>query len=158
MDEYLALLSADERAIFSTIAEYAFSLGYKAKRDKSKTPGVTFTHSKVKKLVLRFSSSKGKPILKLKFFAAPQVSEYFQEALRVTIEEYNYRYTGCYGCGSCSGTDGYRYRYADGREYYRCGTELIELTDLANLPVPELLDLFRAQHEFCAAGLAKKPA
>lgn len=154
MDDYFAILSASEQAIFTTIAEYAFSLGYKAKRDKSKTLGVTFTHGKVKKLVLRFSSSRGSPILKLKFFASPQVSAYFQEALRATIEEYDYRYTGCYGCGKCNGTEGYRYRYADGREYYRCGTELIELTDIQNLPVSEFLDLFRRQHEFYAAAQA----
>ena len=148
MDDYYTMMSDDEKAIFSTIAGYAFSLGYKAKKDKSKTPGYTFTHSKIKRLVLRFSSSKGKPIVKLKFFASPHYSEYFQEALRATIEEFDYKYTGCYGCGSCDSTQGYTYRYPDGREYYRCGTELIELVDIRNLPLPELLDLFRQQHDF----------
>ncbi|RPI88462.1 MAG: hypothetical protein EHM41_01195 [Chloroflexi bacterium] len=155
MDDYFALLSADEKAIFTTIASYAFTLDYKAKRDKSKTLSYTFTHSNVKRLILRFSSSKGKPIIKLKFFASPYYSSFFQEAIRAVIEEYDYKYTGCYGCGKCNSTEGYRYKYPDGREYYRCGTELIELTDISNLPVPELLDLLKKQHDYYSSGLGK---
>ncbi|MEM5774240.1 MAG: hypothetical protein AAGU05_04500, partial [Anaerolineaceae bacterium] len=55
---------------------------------------------------------------------------------------------GCYGCGLCDGTQGYTYRYADGREYYRCGMELIEFTDLAGIPLDEMLALFKTQHAF----------
>jgi hypothetical protein len=151
MDDYFATLTEAEQAVFSAIAQYAFRLGYKAKKDKAKSLGYTFTHSKVKKLILRFSSSRGKPIIKLKFFASRHYSEFFQEALRATIEEYDYKYTGCYGCGNCNGTEGYRYMYPDGREYYRCGTELIELTEISSVPVPELLELLREQHDYYAS-------
>ncbi len=148
MDEYFASLATNEKAIFSNITNYAFSLGYKAKRDKSKTLGYTFTHSKVKKLILRFSSNNGNPIIKLKFIASPQYSSFFNEAIRNVIEEYDYKYTGCYGCGKCQGTHGYIYKYSDGREYYRCRTELIELTDIKNIPLEEFLVLLKAQHDF----------
>jgi hypothetical protein len=157
MEDYFATLADDERTIFSAIARYAFSLGYKARRDKTRTPGYSFTHNKVKKQILRFSSSRGKPVLKLKFFASPRYSKFFQEAIRRVIEEYDYKYTGCYGCGNCDGTQGYRYQYPDGREYYRCGTELIEITDIQNIPLAEMLELFKKQHDFYVTHRAQQP-
>ena len=148
MDDCLDPLSGEERAIFSTIAQYAYGLGYKAKKDKTSALGYSFTHSKVKKGILRFTSSRGKPVLRIKFFAAQEYSQFFHEAIRATIEEYDYKYTGCYGCANqCGGTEGYRYRYPDGREYYRCGSELIEIDDIKNLPLVETLDLLKKQHE-----------
>lgn len=153
MEDYLETASDEEKLVLSTIADYAFDLGYQAKKDKSKTPGYTFKHSKIKKLILRFSTSKGKPIIKLKFFAAQQYSRFFLEALKEVIEEFDYRYTGCYGCRKCDGTEGYLYRYQDGREYYRCGTELIELSDVKNVPLVEFLELFKTQHEYYLSQL-----
>lgn len=156
MDDYFKTLTDDEKAVFSTVADYAFSLGYKAKKDKSKTLSYTFIHHKVKKTLLRFSTEKGRPIIKIKFFASQDYSNYFQEAIRTVIEEYDYKYTGCYDCGKCDGTQGYRYKYADGREYYRCGTELIDLADIINLPVPEFLNLFTKQHEFYISSVSQE--
>lgn len=148
LDGYLAALADHEKVIFSAIASYAFSLGYKAWKDKTKSPSYTFTHNRVKKHILRFSSIKGKPIIKMKFFASQNYSAFFHEAIRTAIEEYDYKYTGCYGCGNCKGTEGYTYKYPDGREYYRCGTELIEITDIENVPVPEIIGLFKKQHDY----------
>jgi hypothetical protein len=90
IDDYLAPLASDERAIFAAIAEYAFRLGYKAKKDKTNTLGYTFTHSKVKKPILRFTSNRSIPIIRLKFFASPTYSHFFHEAIRRTIEEYHF--------------------------------------------------------------------
>lgn len=156
MDDYFAFLTNDEREIFSAISEYALSLGYKAKKDKVKAIGYSFTHSRVKKQILRFTSSKQKPILRIKYFASPTYSNFFQEAIQATIEEYNYKYTGCYDCGDCDGTQGYWYKYPDGREYYRCGKELIEILDTRNMPLEELLDLLKRQHEFFLTSLPVK--
>ena len=148
MDDYFDTLADDEKRIFSALADFAFGLGYKAKKDKTSALGYSFTHSKVKKGILRFTSSRGKPILRIKFFAAQEYSDFFHEAIRATIEEYDYKYTGCYGCANdCGGTDGYKYRYPDGREYYRCGSELIEIRDIKDLPLEETLDLLRRQHD-----------
>jgi hypothetical protein len=94
--------------------------------------------------------------LRIKFFASPAYSNFFQEAIRATIEEYDYKYIGCYGCGDCNGTQGYWYRYPDGREYYRCGKELIEIFDTRNMPLEELLDLLKRQHEFFLSSLPVK--
>jgi hypothetical protein len=148
MDDYFEFLNPEERAIFLTIARHVAGMGYKSKKDQTSALGYTFTHRKVKRRLLRFSSAQGKPVLRIKFYAAPYYSNYFHEAIRLTIEEYDYRYTGCYGCEKCDGTQGYRYRYPDGREYFRCGTELIELTDFRDLPLSELLEMLTLQHEY----------
>lgn len=156
MNDYYTILTDDERMVFSAIAEYAFSLGYKAKKDKINAIGYSFMHSKVKTQILRFTSSNGKPILRIKFFASPTYSKFFHEAIRATIEEYDYKYTGCYGCGECNGTHGYQYKYPDGREYYRCGKELVEIFDMCGMPLRELLDLLKRQHEFFLSSLPAK--
>lgn len=156
MDDYYAILTDNERRVFSAIAEYAFGLGYKAKKDKVQAIGYSFIHKKVKKQILRFTSSKGKPILRIKFFASSTYSNFFQEAIRATIEEYDYKYTGCYGCGECTGKQGYQYKYPDGREFYRCGKELIEIFDTRDMPLRELLELLKRQHEFFLSRLPAK--
>jgi len=148
VEDYLDLLSEEEKQIFVAMAEYAFSLGYKVKRDKTKDLSYRFSHPKIHKHMLRFSLHRGKPVLRIKFYAAKNYSGFFQEALRRTVEEYDFRYTGCYGCGKCDGTQGYTVTYPDGREYFRCGTELIEIHDLHNLLLSEMMQLFKNQHEY----------
>jgi len=148
MEDLFAFLSDTEARVFKAIAVHANSLGYRPKRDKTAAPSYSFVHPKIRRHILRFTLNRGKPILKLKYYAAPEYSTFFHEAIRTTIEEYDYRYTGCYGCGKCDETEGYRYRYQDGREYFRCGTELIELTDIASLPLTETLNLLEKQHYF----------
>ncbi len=59
---------------------------YQAKKDKVKGLGNTFTHSIVKKQILRFTSTGGKPVLRIKFFASPFYSQFFHEAIRATYE------------------------------------------------------------------------
>ncbi len=148
MDDYFETLTAEGKIVFSAIADAALALGYRAKRDKTHSPGYTFSHRRVKRRILRFSVNRGKPVIKLRFFAAQEYSEFFHEAIRKTIEEYDFRYTGCYGCGNCDGTEGYQYRYPDGREYFRCGSELIEIEDVSHVPLEELLELLREQHRY----------
>lgn len=155
MHDYFDLLVEDEKPIFSAIADLACSLGYKARKDKVKSPSYTFVHRKVKSQILRFSTDKRRAILKIKFFASQNYSKFFQEAIRTVIEEYDYKYTGCYGCGSCDGTQGYHYAYPDGREYYRCGKELIDVTEIRQVPLSELLGLLQTQHQYAVARAQK---
>ena len=156
MDEFFAAINPSEKALFSAIAEYAFSLGYRARRDQTKDLNYSFLHRQVKPLIMRFSILRGQPVIRLKFFAASHYSRFFEDALKATIEEYNFRYTGCYDCEKCDGTRGYIIRYPEGREYFRCGLELIELPGLGLEQVPELLALFRQQHEFYLIHLEVK--
>ncbi|MEM5774008.1 MAG: hypothetical protein AAGU05_03330, partial [Anaerolineaceae bacterium] len=84
MDDYLALLTDEEKPVILALAGAALGLGYRVKRDKTKDLSYGFAHSKVHKRVLRFSLNKGKPMLRLKYFAAPEYSAFFHEAIRRT--------------------------------------------------------------------------
>ncbi len=147
-------LSPAEKSRLTAIADFACELGYSPKRDKSRSISYTFHHPKVKKTILRFVTRQGRPVLSMKFFSSKEYSEFFHQTIRAAIEEYDYKYTGCYGCDNhCNKTDGYRYRYPDGREYYRCGTELIEIQDFTRAPLEETLALLKRQHEFYLSKL-----
>ena len=149
MEDYLASIPDPDHIIFSAVAKFAASLGYKPKKDKSKTLSYTFVHGQQKKTILRFSSNRGRPVIKVRYSASPEYSAFFHEAVRTVIEEYDYRYTGCYTrCDKCDGTQGYTYRYPDGRQYFRCGLELIDLEDIRSIPLPELFRLLESQHIF----------
>ena len=156
MDDYLAEISAEEQKVFTAIADYVLSLGYKAKKDATGNLGYTFRHPHIKKTIVRFTMARNRPIVRFKFYVSHEYSVFFHEAIRATIEEYNYKYTGCYHCGHCNGTQGYTYRYPDGRQYFRCGAELIELFDVIHIPMDEFQSLFNTQHAFYLAQKHKR--
>jgi hypothetical protein len=141
-------ISEQERDVFFKLAQAVMLLGYKAKKAKTQAINYVFTNSKTKRHLMKFSIEKGKPVLKLKFYASKEYSHLFQEAVRMTIEEYDYKYTGCYKCGKCTdGLKGYVYTYNDGRTYFRCGGELISLPSISDKDVPEIIKLLERQHE-----------
>lgn len=156
LDEFYHYTDANELALFSEIATFASSLGYKAKRAKTKDLNIIFTNSKIKQHILKFSVDKGKPILKMKYFASTTYSKLFLDAIRHTIEEYEFRYTGCYKCGKCkSAIEGYIYQYDDGRQYFRCGSELIEILEFTKNDLIEIKRLLEVQHSYFFATNAK---
>jgi len=149
LEEFYNLLDEENKRYFSKIADFAFSLGYKVKRAKTKDINFVFTNSKTKKHILKFAYEKNKAVVKLKYYASRDYSHFFQECIRETIEEYDFKYTGCYKCGKCKdGLKGYYYLYPNGRQYFRCGGELISLPHITENILPELLDLLKKQHEF----------
>lgn len=98
--------------------------------------------------MLKFSIENDLPVLKMKFYATASYTDLFHEGVRAVVEEYNYKYTGCYQCGKCKdGLEGYEYTYPDGRNYFRCGIELISLPPITHNDVPEILQLLKNQHE-----------
>lgn len=46
------------------------------------------------------------PGLRLQFFAATEYTEIFERGIKNVIEDFDGKYTGCYGCGKCDGTEG----------------------------------------------------
>jgi hypothetical protein len=147
--DFLDSLSSDDKEIFSAIADFAGKLGYKAKRAKTKDINYVFTNSKTKKHLLKFSYNNDKPELKMKYYASNNYSKIFHEGVRNVIEEFNFRYTGCYKCGKCKGLpEGYIYEYPDGKKYFRCGSELICIPTIRKDDIPEIIELLKTQHEY----------
>ncbi|MRN56088.1 hypothetical protein [Paenibacillus monticola] len=149
LDIFYQSITEQERNTFSELAHAAMLLGYKPKKAKTQAVNYVFVNNRTKHHIMKFSIEKGKPILKLKFYASTEYSNLFQEGVRTTIEEYNYKYTGCYHCGKCTDElKGYVYKYNDGRTYFRCGGELISLPPISQNDIPEIIKLLERQHEY----------
>lgn len=146
-EEYLSLIvEQDDKELFTKLTEKAEELDLKITKAKTKDTTYLFLNPYTKRRVMKFTFDKeGKPQVHLRFNMAGNYSSFFDEAIRLTIEEFNYKYTGCYGCGKCDGTEGYSYVYEDGTTYYRCPTELIELFNVELSHYNEIAHLLENQ-------------
>ena len=145
IDKFLDRIETNDRTYYKEIAEKAIELGYKPKRDKVKHLGISFRSSKHNVTILRYIYDK-RPEYRLKFFAAKVYSKIFDESIKWIIEKFNYRYVGCYGCGKCiKELEGYTVEYEDGRKYFRCGSELIEIKDMNERIKDEVIELMERQ-------------
>lgn len=161
LQDFLQSIDDPYRAIFAELAEFAAELGYMPVRNKTHDITIDFRNSRVKKTIMKMEQKEqkhdglrygesGVPGLRLRFFAADSYSEIFQSGIRRVIEEFDGKYTGCYGCGRCDGTQGYTNLYPDGRSVYRCGTELISVFHFGAQDIPEIKSLLKAQADFYA--------
>ena len=149
MDEFYSKITEEQKILFMEIENYLFDLGYKPSRAKTKDTNFVFKNPKTKEHIAKFSIENNKPILKLKFYSSSNYSKLFEEALRVVIEEYQYKYTGCYKCGKCKEfLEGYTYLYSDGRKYFRCGKELIPLPFIRTEDLEEIKLLINTHHSY----------
>lgn len=149
MKDYFEILTDKQKKIFEEIFFHLVNLGYKPKKEKKKSVSYNFVHKTIKNGIFKFSSERGVPFLKMKFFASKEYSAYFSETLQKTIEEFDFKYTGCYGCGRCKGSpQGYTVKYDDGRTFFRCGYEFIELKDPDPRVLNEIISLLTIQHEY----------
>lgn len=161
LQNFIAELPLDYQAMFQELAEYAISLGYTPKKTKSKDFVLDFSKSKVKRTIMKLevhdnAIKSNAPGLRLKFFANQEYSDIFQRGIQKVIEEFNGRYTGCYGCGKCKGKlEGYTYIYPDGKKVFRCGGELIAIHNFGTQDVTEIKSLIKLQDEFFMEKLAK---
>ena len=169
IDECIAKMNADDRKVYRPIAEYALALGFTPRLVKAsvKTSGGTsdelaFCKSKIGRTLLRINPmflkapvnyqihEAGKAKMRLVFFATHTYSEPFLLGVKHVIEAFEGKYTGCYGCGRCSGElQGYTYTYPDGRAVFRCGGQLIELPATIGMAhVDEVKAMMKAQDDF----------
>ena len=150
LDQFYGFLPDDRIGLYNEMADKAMDLGFKPKLDKTKHLSVSFISSAYKITILRFIYEKNVPAYRLKFFASHDYSSVFDQSIKKTIEKYNFKYVGCYKCGKCKDElEGYRVEYEDGRGYFRCGFELIEIIDLNEQVKDEVVKLMERQAEYC---------
>ncbi|MDV4152377.1 hypothetical protein R0131_16240 [Clostridium sp. AL.422] len=144
-DFYETLNETNEKLIFNEIIDFLLELGYKPIKCKTSDFCLDFYHSKLKQKIVKIRRNE----LKLKFYACEEYSMKFSNAIKSVIEEFNGKYTGCYGCGKCKGSlRGYTYIYPNGRKVFRCGSELIAIPDIIQEDLDEIKQLINVQHEF----------
>jgi hypothetical protein len=166
LNELLSNIDVKYKDMFLELAEYAISLGYNPIRNKTSDITIDFRKNKVKKTILKLETKEQKhagykcnerniPGLRLRFFAAKEYSNIFKDGIKNVIEEFEGKYTGCYGCGRCDGTEGYNYIYSDGRQVYRCGSELISVFDFTEKDIPEIKKLLKIQDHYYIEKIGK---
>ena len=165
IEEYLSLINPSYRPAMRELAEYAVSLGYTPTRCKTQDLTIDFRNAKQKRTIMKLEQreqshdgfaygERDVPGLRLKFYASAEYSEVFQNAVKRVIENFGGKYTGCYGCGRCTGKkQGYVYAYPDGRKVFRCGGELLSVFDFLD-HVDEAKRLLQRQAEAYAGGEA----
>jgi len=145
--------------MFKDIADYTISLGYTPKKTKSKNFAIDFSKSKVKRTILKLeihenANQENPPGLRLKFYASKEYSDIFKNSVQKVIEEFNGKYTGCYGCGRCKRElEGYNFTYSNGTSVFRCGNELISIHNFSSKNVPEIKSLIKVQDEFFTSSI-----
>ncbi len=154
LKDFISELPELYREMFKDIADYTISLGYTPKKTKSKDFALDFSKSKVKRTILKMeihdnAKKESAPGLRLKFYASKNYSDIFKLGVQKVVEEFNGKYTGCYGCGRCKGElEGYIFTYIDGSSVFRCGNELIAIHNFSSNNVPEIKSLLKVQDEF----------
>ncbi|WDV47563.1 hypothetical protein PV797_07730 [Clostridiaceae bacterium M8S5] len=159
LEEFIGKLPESHSNLFMEIAQYAISKGYTPKRTKSKNFTLDYSKSKVKKTILRMvlnddTIDENIPGIRLKFYASRTYSDIFKKGVQTVIEEFDGKYTGCYGCGRCKGElEGYTYVYEDGKKVFRCGSELIPIRHISKDNVEEIKALINNQDKFFMSRL-----
>ncbi len=159
LDEILLKIETKYKTMFLDLAEYAIDLGYTPVRNKTSDVTIDFRKNKIKKTIMKMEAREQKhdgytygerniPGLRLRFFAAIEYSDIFKHGIQHVIEEFGGKYTGCYGCGRCDGAQGYTFIYPDGRQVFRCGSELISIFDFKECDIPEIKKLIKEQADY----------
>ncbi|MHC1696311.1 MAG: hypothetical protein AB9835_13795 [Eubacteriales bacterium] len=154
LDQLLAEIPEKDKDLYSEITGQAVSMGYLPKRTKTRLYALDFSNSRLSRTIMKLEAPDtakigSKPGLRLKFYAAKDYSDIFRQGVQRVIEEFNGRYTGCYGCGRCGAElEGYTYIYPDGRTVFRCGGELIAIKDWESEHLPEIKELLKTQDNY----------
>jgi len=162
MDDFLGHIDPEYHALFSDLANYLVDLGYTPHKNKTHDFTIDFRNARTPKTLLKMEEKeqkhdgyrcgqRGIPGLRLKFYASTAYSAIFQKGIQKVIEEFDGRYTGCYGCGDCGAQlQGYTYRYPDGTTVFRCGRELISIFNFSDQDLPEIKALLKTQADYFA--------
>ena len=160
IEEYIALIPKHYKKLFNELADYAVLLGYNPIRNKTQDLSIDFKKNRYKATIMKFGLKEARhdgfgygerdnPDLRLRFFASKNYLEIFRNGIKHVIEEFDGKYTGCYGCGRCKGElEGYTYIYPDGRKVFRCGRELIAIVDYDETIIEEIKKLMKEQDDF----------
>jgi len=157
LNKVLTALPNDCRDTFREIAEYAVSLGYMPKIMGKRENYADFSKAKLKRTILKINTNPKFPFLSMKFYALPAYSGIFQKAIDERLLTWNrlgYE-ARCFGCGKCSGTEGYIFTFPDGKQGFLCGFGVLPLPSFCDENISEVKEALRVQDEFFTKQILK---
>ena len=154
LNETIIALPNEYQKEFREIAEYTISLGYMPVKKGTYTD---FVKSKVKRTILKIDFNPKIPRLGMKFYAIPEYTGIFGEAIKNALEYYSkLKYEikpYCTGCmqrrnGRCKEPQGYIISLPDGKQGFICGFGMITLPSFTEENVREIKEALKIQDEF----------
>ena len=114
MDTFLQGVDPAWHAMFRELAAHAVTLGYTPSKTKTSDMCLDFRNARLGRTLMKLEQHEQKhdgyrykeramPGLRLRFHAAASDEPIFRSGIRRVIEEFDRKYTGCYGCGACKG-------------------------------------------------------
>jgi len=165
INEFIGLLSEDDKSIYEKIIYYLFDLGYIPQKQSVKDFIISFKHKENGKVISKMGIRKQNSFVSIRFFACKSVSEKYIDALHKDIGVCEGQYTvklpinpdaasmitnKCGYCGDiCTGGGvGYYYTFPDGKMVSRCGAYPIIIPDIKENDIDELKRVILEQHNY----------
>jgi len=157
LNKIIYALPDEHREAFKEVAEYAVSLGYTPVLKGAKKNYGDFSKSKIGRTILKIDTGPTPPRLAIKFYALPEYTGIFQEAIEESIREHaRLKYEikpHCTGCmqrrnGRCNEPQGYNISLPDGKQGFICGFGIMSLPSFSAENIPEVKAALKAQDNF----------
>jgi sRNA-binding regulator protein Hfq len=164
IDDFLNVLSEDDKHVFEVIINSIAILGYIPQKQKVKDFVLSFKHGQNGKIIAKMGIRKQKGFLSIKFFACKNVPKKYIAALGENADDAYARLTPperdqlrpneimlkcTLSCGICTGGKmRYYHQYPNGKEIYRCGAYPVLLPDITVDDVEDLKRLISEQHSY----------
>lgn len=150
LNTVLSALPDDCRESYREIAEYVISLGYLPVLKGKRKDYADFIHTKLKRTILKINTNPDYRWIAIKFYAIPNYSGVFQEAIDERLAYWNklgYE-AKCFGCGKCDGTHGYICTLPNGKKGFLCGFGVIPIPTFGAENIAEVKEALKTQDEF----------
>jgi len=157
LNKVINALPDDCREAIREVAEYAISLGYMPVLKGTRENYADFINRKIKKTILKIQTNPRFPFLEMKFYALRSYSGIFQKSIDERLLTWNrlgYE-ARCFGCGKCSGTEGYLFNFPDGNQGFLCGFGVLPLPSFSVENIPEVKEALKVQDEFFIKQICK---
>ena len=157
LNKIIDALPNEHRESFGKVAEYAVSLGYTPVLKGAKKNYADFSKNKIGRTILKIDAAPTPPRFAMKFYALPEYTGVFQEAIEKSIREHaRLKYEikpHCTGCmqrrnGRCNEPQGYNISLPDGKQGFICGFGIIDLPSFNAANIPEVKAALKMQDDY----------
>ena len=150
IDKLTTSIPVETRRPFTEAAEYAMSLGYMPVLKGARETYVDFIKNKINKIIMKIDVDPKFPArIAMQFYALPEYTGIFKQAVedRVDLLKNMGYEAGCYECGKCDGTVGYKFKYAASKTGFMCGRGVVTLPSFGADNVAEVKAALKIQDD-----------
>ncbi|MCL1829982.1 MAG: hypothetical protein FWG21_00970 [Oscillospiraceae bacterium] len=150
VEEFLTLVTDDQREIFAHIIDYLKELNYVAQKKRTQGFILSFNNPIHNRVIARFGLRKNSDtgFFGLRYSSTTDYSLKFADVIRERVLSGN-KPARCGECRYCKGEKfTYTYTSEDGRTAVACGAYVLEIPNITLDDLPEVKCLISQQHEY----------